>query len=498
MRRPLRWSIAFLAASPVLLAQAPTIRYVYPDNGAQFSPGVRIRIFGTHFDPAAGVRMSGRDAPVLDRQPWIDDNDVLVGDILFTQVPIELAPGPATVVVTSAGATSPGFDLVLDPYSPVFERRTYERAVLGDGPDAGYVCSPNAGGGTPKAGEIVRAYLDGLGATDPPVPAGLSAPASPLAHTVVTPVITVGGQNAEVVESVLSPGEIGVYRVSFKVPPGDGDQPVAAGIGGFVAAGLDLPVGNAVIHFLDRTAAPQSYAAAFACGGSLTTAVPPGTSLVVASGDPRNPPVELAGTTVKLKDSNGVERLAQLLDVSPSRVNYIVPAGTSPGTASVTIAAGDGAVSIGTIQIVAVRPRLFPDVYSGFSINPFQSRLAGVVMRLRDGVQTFEPFATVDAAGRSQPVPIDMGPETDEVYLLLFGTGWRLRSSLANVRMQFGRAPGPLTLDGEVEYAGAQNEFVGMDQMNVKLPRSLAGLGQVLTNISVDGDDREWLGLVFK
>jgi len=84
------------------------------------------------------------------------------------------------------------------------------------------------------------------------------------------------------------------------------------------------------------------------------------------------------------------------------------------------------------------------------------------------------------------------------VYLLLFGTGWRLRSSLANVRMQFGRAPGPLTLDGEVEYAGAQNEFVGMDQMNVKLPRSLAGLGQVLTNISVDGDDREWLGLVFK
>ena len=49
-------------------------------------------------------------------------------------------------------------------------------------------------------------------------------------------------------------------------------------------------------------------------------------------------PTELAGTTVKIKDIAGIERLAPLFFVSPQQVNYQIPAGTIPGAASVIIA----------------------------------------------------------------------------------------------------------------------------------------------------------------
>jgi uncharacterized protein (TIGR03437 family) len=102
-----------------------------------------------------------------------------------------------------------------------------------------------------------------------------------------------------------------------------------------------------------------------------------------------------------------------------------------------------------------------------------------IVLRLRNGIQTAEPVSY------SQ---IDIGPDTDQVFLLLFGTGLRFRSSLANVSLQIppGYLPGG-PLDIPRDYAGSSNEFPGLDQVNVKLPRSLAGSGLVGLSILVDG-----------
>ena len=38
-----------------------------------------------------------------------------------------------------------------------------------------------------------------------------------------------------------------------------------------------------------------------------------------------------------------------------------------------------------------------------------------------------------------------------------------------------------------VEYAGVQGEFIGLDQVNVKLPRTLIGRSEVEVMINVDG-----------
>jgi uncharacterized protein (TIGR03437 family) len=68
------------------------------------------------------------------------------------------------------------------------------------------------------------------------------------------------------------------------------------------------------------------------------------------------------------------------------------------------------------------------------------------------------------------------------VFLLLFGTGIRARSSLQAVSAWVG------TTKVEVQYAGAQEEYVGLDQINLKLPRSLASQGEVEVLLIVEGN----------
>jgi len=78
-------------------------------------------------------------------------------------------------------------------------------------------------------------------------------------------------------------------------------------------------------------------------------------------------------------------------------------------------------------------------------------------------------------------VPIDLGPElgnaTDQVFLILFGTGIRLRQTAsATIGGTFSELPfvGPST-------------FIGVDQCNVRIPRSLAGRGNADVVITADG-----------
>jgi uncharacterized protein (TIGR03437 family) len=187
-------------------------------------------------------------------------------------------------------------------------------------------------------------------------------------------------------------------------------------------------------------------------------------------------PVVLAGTSVKVKDSVGAERFAPLFFVSPTQVNYQIPTGTAPGAATVTITSADGTVSSGVALIKAIAPGLFTANGNG------QGVAAAVAVRVKaDGSQQFEPIAQFDAAqNRFIARPLDLGPETDQVYLILFGTGIRHRSSLSSVIATIGGAY------ADVSFAGAQPDFVGVDQINVRVPRSLAGRGEIDVLLTVE------------
>ena len=73
-------------------------------------------------------------------------------------------------------------------------------------------------------------------------------------------------------------------------------------------------------------------------------------------------PTQLAGTTVTVKDSLGVERLAPLFFVSANQINYQMPPGTAAGQTTITVRSGNGTVSLGVMPItrdasMAVRTR---------------------------------------------------------------------------------------------------------------------------------------------
>jgi uncharacterized protein (TIGR03437 family) len=192
-------------------------------------------------------------------------------------------------------------------------------------------------------------------------------------------------------------------------------------------------------------------------------------------------PTTLAGTTVKVRDGAGSERLAPLFFVSSTQINYQIPAGTTTGSATITVTSGDGAVSSGATQIAAVAPGLFTANASG------QGVAAAVALRIKaDGTQSYEPVARFDQAqNKFVPIPIDLGPDlgsaSDQVFLILFGTGIRLRSSLSAVSVNLGG------VDAQATFAGALNGFVGLDQVNARLPRSLVGRGEVDVTLSADG-----------
>ncbi len=218
--------------------------------------------------------------------------------------------------------------------------------------------------------------------------------------------------------------------------------------------------------YLGPALASESIVAAF--GTELATATQAAPSIPL--------PTELGGTKVVVRDNSGAERLAPLFFVAAQQVNYQIPSGATNGNATITITSGNGTNSFGTAQIVPVAPGLFAANVNG------QGVAAAVLVRARDGIVTFEPVAQFDQMqNRFVPLPIDLGPTTDVLALALFGTGIRNRSSQSAVAVQMGGADAP------VSYASEAPGYVGLDQVNAILPRSLAGRGEIDVNMVVDG-----------
>jgi uncharacterized protein (TIGR03437 family) len=116
------------------------------------------------------------------------------------------------------------------------------------------------------------------------------------------------------------------------------------------------------------------------------------------------------------------------------------------------------------------------------AISSGEGVAAAVALRVKgDSSLSYEPVARFDPSqNRFVAVPIDLGPETDQVILSLFGTGIRFRATLASVSAKIDG------VDAPVLYAGEQGGFVGLDQINLRLPRSLIGRGEIDVVLIVD------------
>ncbi len=213
-------------------------------------------------------------------------------------------------------------------------------------------------------------------------------------------------------------------------------------------------------------------AASFAPSGSLTAdgivaGFGAGLSQNVATATTVPLPTQLDGSEVRVRDANNTERPAGLFFVAPGQINYLIPAGTANGAATITVRRNGVDTAQGTATIETVAPALFAANANG------QGVAAAVVLRRRGGVDTFEPVAQFNSTtSRFEPLPIDLGPETDTVVLVAFGTGFRAAAQSA-VSATIGG-----TASVFVATAPAPG-FEGLDQANILIPRSLIGRGLV-------------------
>jgi uncharacterized protein (TIGR03437 family) len=190
-------------------------------------------------------------------------------------------------------------------------------------------------------------------------------------------------------------------------------------------------------------------------------------------------PTALAGTTVTVVDSAGVNRLAPLFYVSPGQINFVVPDGTAFGLATITVTTSGGVSASTGVLITYTAPGIFSANGTGQGVAAAQ-----LVTTHSDGSQSLLPSVATYNAAQSAWVglPVSLGTATDTATLVLYGTGVRYRPSPTSVTASING----LTLP--VQYSGAQPTFVGLDQMNINLPRTLVGAGTVNVYVTVNGE----------
>jgi uncharacterized protein (TIGR03437 family) len=181
----------------------------------------------------------------------------------------------------------------------------------------------------------------------------------------------------------------------------------------------------------------------------------------------------LRGVTVTVQDSAGATRAAQLYGVfaSTGQVNFVIPAGTALGAATVKVTA-PSEQQTAQITVRNAAPGLFTANQNGRGAPTGQ-----IVLVHADGSHTVENLATLSGSNYVATA-IKLTSPTDQVFLQLYGTGIR---HAGNVTASISGAPATVT------YAAQQGTYPGLDQVNLQLPKALQASGALNVVITAAG-----------
>ena len=267
-----------------------------------------------------------------------------------------------------------------------------------------------------------------------------------------------------------SPGAIAVADLNS-----DGKPDLA------IAGSIQMPQRGTLALLLNEFPKTES-ATVVSAANSAATAIAPGSLATAfgadlanekADGAPLPLPTTFGGTSISIQDSSGAIMPAPLLYVIPTQVNFEVPSGLATGPGQATVFSGDGTQSIAKVQIAAVAPGLFEADSSGLAAGY-------VVLYHSDNTQTAEQLFTTSSSGAIVATPVSLGSSTDRAFLFLFGTGIEAAGA-SGVKVTIAGTNAP------VSYAGPQGQFIGVDQVNIQLPASLQGKGNVTIKLTASG-----------
>ena len=174
-----------------------------------------------------------------------------------------------------------------------------------------------------------------------------------------------------------------------------------------------------------------------------------------------------------------------LFYASPGQVNALIPPeilGEAEST-NLSIRAVRGNANSSSQWTVPIRP------YSASLFSADSSGLGAVagffVRVLPDDTQQRGGLANCSSAGCAVN-PVAFGGPANRLFLELFGTGFRNASAPDSLRVYIGGKP------AEIDYAGPHPQFIGLDQLNVKVPADIARGEALDLTVWVKNEGQAW------
>jgi uncharacterized protein (TIGR03437 family) len=206
------------------------------DGGVGVAPGGLITIWGSNL--SSGIAQAGQvPLPKGLGDVCLYANSLAL-PLLFVspnqinaQLPFN-TPATASISINNSRGQSAPFNFAVQPIAPAIFLTGTGGALIIRTVDGQLITDQ-----TPiHLNEILNIWMTGLGAVNTPVTTGDASPFNPLAATITTPTITIGGASIFTLWSGLAPGMVGVYQVNAQVPfhhiPTGSNIPFTVSMGG--------------------------------------------------------------------------------------------------------------------------------------------------------------------------------------------------------------------------------------------------------------------------
>jgi uncharacterized protein (TIGR03437 family) len=215
---------------------------------ASVAPGSLISIYGSNL---ASANLAAASTPLQSKLlgTSVSINGVAV-PLLFVsplqingQVPYEIPPGNATMVIEQNGVKSVPVTFQVQATAPGILTALENNHVVAVNIPDNTLNSPQQ---PAVPGQYVTIYLTGQGLVDQPLANGATAGSNPLSRPLATVTTAIGGVPAEIQFAGLAPGFVGLMQINLKVPAVPaGEQNLEVNIGGAVAPKSVISVGAA-------------------------------------------------------------------------------------------------------------------------------------------------------------------------------------------------------------------------------------------------------------
>jgi uncharacterized protein (TIGR03437 family) len=471
--------IALLLFAPAALAQAPQITSFTTGvpGDILYGPGTFLIIFGTFTTPSAGddytITVGGQTTGI---------NVAFSGAFIHATIPSTTPPGATSLVITYLGQPSNALPITITPLAPEFQGESYSST---GGPQGSPIITYNpfvhqstgqdiTAASPASLGEVVQAEVTGLG--------------SDIAPSVI-PTVTIAGQNARVLQvngSVNDPASETLY---FGVPQSTplGNDPVVVTVAGVASLTEYLVVGspsqpapvvpsNGIINnggFNNSVggglvASPGLIVAIF--GSNLSTITVPENGFVPGT---NSLATLVQGTSVTF---DGIP--APIYGVTPGQVNVQVPFELGTATSAQVVVTVNGSSSAPVnLPLMTATPGIVTLNSSGAGVAVIENAdstlnsaanpaaRGDVIQIFATGLGPVSPLAVSGVAASSSPLSQCVNTPTVTIG------GVAVVESLA---------------DSPFDFCGLTPNFVGLWQVNVRVPASIS-TGTVPLSLAIAG-----------